>query len=210
MSADEVIDVLTASGKPLGRASRREVHAEGRWHQTFHCLVVRSSSPATVVLQRRHRAATAFPGLLDLSATGHLLSGESPTDGVREIDEELGIEVDRDELVPLGVRLLADDNGEGQNRERVHVFLLSDDRPIDRFAPDPNEVEGLVEVRADELLSVLAGLRATVPGLQWRPGQPVEKIEILTDDLIQPIDGYWAVMLVMAERFVAGQLPLAV
>jgi hypothetical protein len=30
------------------------------------------------------------------------------------------------------------------------------------------------------------------------------------DDLVPPMDGYWTVVTVMAERFVAGETPLAI
>jgi len=211
---DEPLDIVTATGAHVRSAGRREVHDGGHWHQVFHCLVVRSAPPARVVLQRRHRAKVAFPGLLDLSATGHLTAGERPVDGVRELNEELGIQVTPADLVPIGVRLLADDDGgEGHNRERVHLFFVTDDRPLDHYDPDPDEVESLVEVGAGDLLRLFDHQPHPAPSVEaceWQPGSPPVQVTIDRSDLVAPVDGYWIVLLVMAERFVASEGPLAI
>ncbi len=223
--ADELLDVVEATGAPLGRAGREEVHRRGLWHEVFHCLVVRPDPPARVVLQRRRRAARAFPGQLDLTVTGHLAAGEQPLDGRREISEELGIEVRPEQLVPLGVRLLADDAGEGRNRERAHAYLLPDDRPLTAYPLDPSEVEGLVELTVADLLRLLAGAAAAADGpvaggdaavtvpcreISAAPGSVPVETTCRPDDLVLPLDGYWTVVAVMAERLVAGHRPLAV
>ncbi len=206
----ELLSVVSPTGIPLGRGARRDVHRDGLWHAVFHCLIVRPGEPARVVLQRRDRSKPTFPGLLDLSATGHLHDGEGPSDGVREIREELGIEVDPDDLVPVGVRLLADDTPEGRNRERVHLFFLSDDRPLPAFTPGPSEVESLVEAPVDGLLALAGGQAGPIEGQEWRPGGPIEPVELRASDLVDAIDGYWTVVLVMAQRFASGQHPIAV
>jgi isopentenyldiphosphate isomerase len=207
---DEELDVVEPDGTPVGRRSRREVHERGLWHQVFHCLVVRTGTPARVVLQQRHHGVRSFPGKLDLSATGHLAAGESPLEGLRELTEELGVEVDPDRLVPLGTRLLVDDGGEGRNRERVHVYLLSDDRPLDAFHPDPHDVAALVEVTTDDLLAILADPAASVPARRWVPGAPPEPVAVAGVDLVPAVDGYWTVLAVMADRHVRGQRPVAI
>ncbi len=206
----EMIDIVSPTGAYEDTASREQVHADGQWHQVFHCLIIRPEAPARVVLQLRHQQARAFPGLLDLSAAGHLLAGESPLDGIRELEEEVGIQVDQDLLVPLGVRLLADDAGEGTNRELAHVFFLSDDRPLDQFNPDPDEVMGLAETSASGLLALLADDVEHLDAHQYVPGGEIEPITIVKSDLVKPIGGYWTVLLVMAERFANGQRPVAI
>ena len=91
-SIGEVLDVLSDDGTVIGTASRREVHRNGLWHRTFHALVVRPGPPARVVLQRR-AATSFFAGRLDLTASGHLAAGEQPIDGIRELEEEVGLSV---------------------------------------------------------------------------------------------------------------------
>lgn len=212
----EQLDIVSATGDYLRTADRPEVHNGGHWHEVFHCVVVRSGAPARVLLQRRHRSKAAFPGLLDLSATGHLAAGETPAEGVRELNEELGTTTTSDELTYIGVRLLADDEGEGQNRERVHLYFMADDRPIDAFAPDPTEVQSLVEVEVPALLAAISQVRNgeeadhAVPAVEWQPGLAPLATTIGAEELIKPADGYWTVVLVMAERFVRGDQPVAI
>ena len=210
MPPEEELDVVEPDGTWIGRRTRREVHEQGLWHQVFHCLVVRTGLPARVVLQQRHRSVRSFAGKLDLSATGHLSAGETPREGLRELTEELGVQVDPSRLVPLGARLLVDDGGEGRNRERVHVHLLADDRPLDAFAPDPQDVEALVELTVHDLLAVVADTSARVTATRWAPGAPPHEVRVSTDDLVPAVDGYWTVLAVMADRFARGERPLAI
>lgn len=229
----EQLDIVTPTGHYLRTADRREVHDDGHWHQVFHCLVIRPGAPARIVLQRRHQSKAAFPGLLDLSATGHLSAGETPEEGIRELNEELGIDAEPEDLVPVGVRLLVDDEGEGLNRERVHLYFMTDDRPLDQYAPEPTEVESLVEVAAADLLELTGRFGAhesdevnagdepesvsksgpgldSIAGVEWRPGTEPFETRIVASDLIKPVDGYWAVILVMADRFAAGHSPIGI
>ena len=206
----ELLSVVSPTGVPLGSGPRGEVHRDGHWHAVFHCLIVRPGLPARVVLQRRDRSKPKFPGLLDLSATGHLQAGEGPSDGVRELREELGVDIDPEALHPLGVRLLADDTAEGRNRERVHLFFLSDDRPLEAYRPGPGEVESLVEAPVAGLLALAGGQPDPIEAIEWKPGSSPRSVAIRGTDLVDPIDGYWTVALVMAERFAADQFPIGI
>lgn len=207
---DELLDVLDATGRRLGVECRSVVHRDGLWHGVFHCLMVRSGLPVTVVLQRRRLQAKAFAGRLDLSVTGHLVAGEVPVDGVRELREELGLDVSPDRLVGLGTRLLADDSGEGRNLERAHVFLLVEDRRLADFRLDPDEVGGLVEIAVADLLNLLHVPDASVTCAMVGADGLVGEIVCTCDDLVPMIDGYWTVLALMADRLVRGESPLAV
>ncbi|MEM7337449.1 MAG: NUDIX domain-containing protein [Actinomycetota bacterium] len=206
----EWLDIVDPStGAVTGRASRADVHRDGLWHQVFHCMVLRPSV-GTVVLQRRSSTKAAFPDKLDLSATGHLESGETPVDGVREMREELGIDIAPDALVPIGQRLLADDNGEGRNRELVHLYFVADDRPLDDYAPDPSEVSALVEIRAVDLVGLLGDEIETASVTEWSPAAGPTPAEMTRTDLVVDTGQYWPIVAVMCERFLVGARPLAI
>jgi len=211
----EMLDVVSPTGAVLGAASRQRVHADGLWHQVFHCLVVRSGRPERVILQRRRSDAKGFASLVDLSATGHLASGESPRDGVRELGEELGIYVRGDELVSAGTRLLADDDGEGMNRELVNLFFLTDDRPLAAFALDTDEVGGILEAEIDDLLSLIAAynrgdVTCRVPTIERAVDGDPAPGSIGPADLVPPTSGYWTVALLAAQRFARNESPWAI
>ena len=209
-STDELLDVVEPGGSYIATLPRSTVHAEGLWHQVFHCLIVRSSPPARVLLQRRKSSARAFPHLLDISVAGHLSASEAPIDGVREIDEEIGLTIDPARLVSLGRRLLVDDGGEGLNREIAHVYLLVDDTPLSDLHLDPDEVDGFAEMEVADLAALLtvSGQSVTVPEVDARG--TCHDVVCTVDDLVPGIDAYWHVLTVMAERFVAGVEPLGI
>jgi isopentenyldiphosphate isomerase len=207
----EMLSVVSPTGDHSEPAGRLEVHQQGLWHEVFHCLIVRSAPPARVVLQRRRAKARSFAGLLDLTVTGHLQAGETPLDGVREMREELGIIVAPSELVSLGRRLLADDSGEGHNRELAHVFLLADDRPLTEYPLNADEVGGVVEMSVEDLLALSTPGSTHVAECDFvAVDGAASRIECTVDDLVPSIDGYWTVIAVMAERFAQGRRPLAI
>ncbi|MDY7104366.1 MAG: NUDIX domain-containing protein [Actinomycetota bacterium] len=210
MSGPEMLDVVDpATGRVVATRTRAEVHARGDWHRVFHCLVVRPGA-GSVVLQRRSRTKSAFAGLLDLSVTGHLSAGEEPLDGVREYAEELGVAVDPASLVPLGTRLLADDAGEGRNREMVHVYLSPDDRALDTYRPAPGEVDELVEVTVDGLDHLLEHPDRTADATAWAPGDAIRPVRIDRSDLVDGASGYWVLLAAMARRHLDGGGRLAI
>jgi 8-oxo-dGTP pyrophosphatase MutT (NUDIX family) len=201
---DELLDAFDDDMQPLGPRSRDEVHRDGLWHAVFHCVAVRTRPPARLLLQRRPSNARSFPGLLDLTSTGHLLSGERPADGVRELREEVGLVVTPDQLVSLGQRRMVDDAGEGgRNREIVHAFLLPCDDPLESFALAGGDVDGLVEITVDGLRAVARGGRADAVEVDLEG--VLRPIVVGTADLVPAIDDSWNVMATVAERFVDGQ-----
>jgi isopentenyldiphosphate isomerase len=217
----ELIDVFDELGRHQGVRDRATAHAEGWWHQVFHLLVVaRRDGGPVAVLQRRASAKVAFPDLLDLSATGHLAAGELPADGVRELREELGIELAPDALRPLGVRRIVDDTPEGLNREFCHVFLAFDDRPLDAYRPDPTEVSAVVQVAIGDARSLFAGAVEQIEAVEHRVGGEAEVIVVRREHFvpegmlgdIAPGSGYgyWLTLLTMAERLSAGDTRLAI
>ena len=210
-SRTELLDVLSDDGTVIGTASRHDVHVNGLWHRTFHGLVVRRGLPARVIFQRRAETS-AFAGLLDFTASGHLAAGEQPTDGVRELEEEVGLVATVDDLTPVGVHRIVDHRDGITNREQVHVFFIESDRPLDRFRPDPGEVSSLVEVGVDPLLSLIdsASPVSEVSAIEWSPGSPVLDVAIGYEDLMPGYENYLIKTMIMAERFAAGRSPIAI
>lgn len=207
---EELLDVIDpGSGVVVEARPRSQVHQLGLWHQVFHCLIVRPTAQS-VVLQRRSPQKKAFPDKLDLTATGHLSAGETPLDGVRELREEMGVAFEAERLVPIGQRLLADDGGEGLNREVVHLFFLADDRPISDYAPAEDEVSGLVEISAADFVSLLADRALTIPAQAWSRRSGLTTSTMVRSDLVAETSGYWRVVAVMAQRFLNGEEPLAI
>ncbi len=205
----EYLNAFEPNGQLIGPRPRAEVHRQGLWHEVFHCLIVRPGAPPTVLLQRRRLAASHFPGKLDLSATGHIEANETVLDGVREIEEEIGLVVDPTRLTALGRRLMVDDSGGTLNREIVHVFLLEDHTPLSHFDLNDRDVAGLIELTLTDLHSLVFH-GTSVRGRELDLRGAIADTSIAAVDLVPSIDGYWKVVAVMAQRFVDGETDLAI
>ena len=93
---DELLDLYSASGTPLGRAKPRSaVHRDGDWHKTFHCWMCYrgEAGQEMLILQKRSPHVETWPNRFDITAAGHYRTGEDLSGGVREIAEELGVSV---------------------------------------------------------------------------------------------------------------------
>ena len=157
MASHERLDIFDPDQTWVGTATRAEAHARGLWHQTFHCWVIEPQTKR-ILLQLRHRDKDTFPGKLDVSSAGHLLAGESVRDGVRELEEELGLAVRFEELNYCGTvpqeSIIAKDL---IDREFNHVFLHASSQPLDAYQFQEEEISGLYYIGLDDFRQLTAG-----------------------------------------------------
>ena len=195
---EELLDAYDDDGNHIGVFSRAEVHERGLWHRVFHVLVVADREGVdTAILQRRSLAKAAFPGLLDLSAAGHIMAGETPEEGLREMHEELGIDTSFDQLLPLGQFEICDedDAAEGNNREVAHCFVVRDDRALTNYRPDLEEVDGLAEVPLDKLIELFADPANTAPCREVSQDGSDTTTDITVSALVPDVNDYWPTVL---------------
>jgi isopentenyldiphosphate isomerase len=150
---DELLDILDEFGRATGEvAPKSEAHRLGLWHRCFHCWICGSDSEGFyLLLQRRAATKDTWPGYLDITAAGHLAAGERTLDGLREVEEELGLRVEPERPVPLGTRKVDQEIPEGRDREFHEVFLLLDDTPPERLRLQKEEVEAVFRVYLDDV-----------------------------------------------------------
>ena len=99
---EEYFDVLSAKGEFTGKTELREIcHKEGLWHKAVALFVVNSKNQ--VLLQKRSSNKKLWPNLWDMTAGGHVLAGEFGFQAIiREIKEEIGIDVAKDDILFIG------------------------------------------------------------------------------------------------------------
>jgi isopentenyldiphosphate isomerase len=150
---DELLDILDESGRPPGEVvAKSEAHRLGLWHRCFHCWICGSDSEGPyLLLQRRAAAKDTWPGYLNITVAGHLSAGEETLDGLREVEEELGLRVNPGRLVPLGTRKVVQQIPAGCDREFHEVFLLVDDTPPERLRLQKEEVEAVFRLNLDDV-----------------------------------------------------------
>jgi isopentenyldiphosphate isomerase len=92
-------DVYRDRPEPTGEEmTRGETHKLKMWHRSVHVWLV-DPALGLVALQKRSPNKDTFPGRWDISAAGHIESGdESRPTAVRELAEELGVVCDGEEL----------------------------------------------------------------------------------------------------------------
>ncbi|WBB76683.1 NUDIX domain-containing protein [Micromonospora sp. WMMD1128] len=213
----ERIDIYNANLEPRGSMERIQAHHQGEWHRTFHCWIVSGDDGGALLLQKRSDTMRNFPGLLDVSAAGHLEAGEPVMAGLREVAEELGLTVEPERLHHLGERVEVADQSNGQrNREYQSVFLYRCDRPLGVYRPAADEVAALV------WLPVAAGMELfteKVDDLVLRGhtfersgGQRWEEftLPVTRDSFLPRIQRYYLTALIMAERLLSNAGPLAI
>jgi isopentenyldiphosphate isomerase len=168
----EYLDVYDASLRHIGVVERQEAHLKGYWHKTFHCWVLcERSDGLTLVLQRRNRTKDTFPDKLDVSCAGHLLAGEGPEDGVRELAEELGIIVPFSELRFVGAYKEEFRSGDLFDCEIAQVYLYCTNLSLCAFQPGLSEVSGLYEVSVTEMQRLIIGEIQEVDGWGFVEGK---------------------------------------
>ncbi len=130
--SEELLDVVDADDRVVGRATRGEIHARGLMHRAVHVLVFNRAGD--LFLQRRSLAKDENPGLWDSSAAGHVDSGEEYVDCARrEIGEELGIDagIELEALFRLPASAVT-------GFEHCAVFRVVHDGPL---RLDPDEID---------------------------------------------------------------------
>jgi 16S rRNA (adenine1518-N6/adenine1519-N6)-dimethyltransferase len=94
----EKFDVVDERDRVLRQASRHEVHKNGWRHRAVHIFVFNRAGE--LFLQKRSRWKDVHPSRWDSSAAGHVNAGDDYEEtALREVHEEMGVEVARVELV---------------------------------------------------------------------------------------------------------------
>lgn len=197
---EEILDVYDDQDRWIGTAAREEAHAKGYWHRTFHCWLARAGKDgeAMVLFQQRSAGKDTNPGCFDITVAGHLVAGETPKDAVREIEEEIGLAVGFEQLTYL-VTIKEDSEGiyHGKrliDREISDVFGYIADWELTQFRLQEEEVAGVYEAPARELIALMEGTIAEIraQGVATRGGQLSRSEAIVTSAAFVPRDmGYY-------------------
>ena len=166
----ELFDVVRADGTPTGRTKRRdEVHRDGDWHRSIHVWIVGLDAVGREVItfQRRGRHKDTQPLLLDATVGGHYRAGERMSQTLRECEEEIGRVVRERELIPAGMRYGVSEIDSIRDREIQDVFLVRDDRPLTALRPNPDELDALVRLEIEQVVSLFANGVSSVEGRRF-------------------------------------------
>ena len=95
---EEMLDVLDENGVKTGEVlTRKELHKRGLWHKLIVIAIVDENN--RILMQQRSLTKDTNPGKWDISVAGHVSANQTPIESsIREINEELGIEIEDEDL----------------------------------------------------------------------------------------------------------------
>ncbi|MFS0639258.1 NUDIX domain-containing protein, partial [Mesobacillus foraminis] len=141
---NEQLKIFDEYRNQMGVATREEVHRLGYWHEAFHCwFISKEQGIDYIYLQLRSKNKKDYPNLLDITAAGHLLANETVQDGIREIKEEIGVDISFHELIPLGIIDYSVKRDDFIDKETANVFLYKSQKSFDDFTLQEEEVAGI-------------------------------------------------------------------
>lgn len=149
---EEWIDILDQWGQPTGKTClKAEAHKRGLWHPCVHIWIYNAQKE--VLLQQRVETKEAFPGYWDVSVAGHIETGEdSRIAGLRELSEELGVDVKPDQLEKIGS--FSSEFVHNHNfidREFHDVYLFKMQKKNFKFKLQREEVSAVTWIRVQAL-----------------------------------------------------------
>lgn len=183
----EIIDIIDESGSPTGQVVERETaHRQGILHRTSHVWLLRKKDGKTeVLLQKRSKIKDSNPGCYDISSAGHIPAGvDFIPSALRELEEELGIQVNAEELIYCGQRRIFYENSfYGRpfvDNQVSNIYCLWKDVEPERMILQKEEVEAVCWLGLEECKRLVEteGFKHCIymeelDMLPWEP--PIEK-----------------------------------
>ena len=141
---DELIDILTSTGAFTGKTClKSEAHLKGLFHQTVHVWFYTDTKK--ILLQKRASVKKVFPNHWDVSVAGHISAGERiEKAAIREVKEEIGIDIKESDLQKIGFRKdeIVHSNGILDN-EFKHIYVCKLKIEVDQLKMQSEEIDDL-------------------------------------------------------------------
>ncbi|WBL17388.1 NUDIX hydrolase [Sutcliffiella sp. NC1] len=193
---NELLKIFDKTYKEIGVATRQHVHAVGHWHETFHCWIVgKEKEEYYIYFQLRSSLKDMYPNLLDITAAGHILANEHMKDGIREVKEEIGLELNYNNLTKLGVIPYSVKKGNIIDNEFANVFLVVGEYTFDDFALQLEEVVGLVKVPFQQFYDYSFHRIHSINVTGFKIGENGEKLnideEVSIDKIVPHVPAYY-------------------
>jgi isopentenyl-diphosphate delta-isomerase len=125
---DELWQLYDEQGRPLAGkgATKKETFSKGLLHAAAHVWIWRlTATGPEVLLQKRAANKTTWPNCYDISAAGHIDLDEAPlAAGLRESQEEIGLDIAPEQLQLFSVQRAHLRAGESVENEFQWLYLL--------------------------------------------------------------------------------------
>ncbi len=173
-------------------------------------MVAPTGAEPAIVLQQRTPAKETWGGLWDVSVGGHYRAGEGLIGGLREIAEELGLEVTERDLIHVGWRREQAFYPNGLiEREIQDIYFLLRAVDLGALAPDPDEVVAVALVPARSLARLAAGRLAQLDARGGPVGAggrvTAGTVHLTTEGLVPRSGDYYRKVSQLARTLASGK-----
>ena len=178
----EYLDIYDEYMNKIGQENRDLVHQKGLWHKTVHCWIY--DSDRNIYFQIR-----ADSGKLYTTASGHVLAGETVRNAFqREIHEEIGLDMDVINAIPLEIVFWRQDKPQKNWHDRAfaHVYMNKLAAGFTNFSFQEAEVAGLVRINAKDCLDLLTDKKVSVDATKITIDKTIDVNITKNDFLVAP------------------------
>lgn len=158
VNKQEYIDIYDENENHLGYCEKAEAHKLGYWHRVFGCLIFNSKTNKVFMQLKNpnHNKIHKKP-LLEITVGGHLITGETPIDGIREIKEETGLNIDSKDLRFIEYRRCNKTiKSDYKIKEFQYYYSVDIDKNVTDFKNfDKNEVLNFIEIDKNDLIKLI-------------------------------------------------------
>ncbi|MCI8545166.1 MAG: NUDIX domain-containing protein [Bacilli bacterium] len=179
----EYIDIYDEKERYLGYSEKKKAHELGLFHKVIGCLILSKEKIYFQLKNPKHNGVHEKE-YLEITAGGHLMSGETLKGGVREIEEETGLNVLFEDLTFLEKRICDKRIKEDYIIKEFQYFYYLD---IHHFSLlnfknyDKEEIVSFVELKINDVIHLLNGKRKRIKGKKIKEEKEVEMIVTLDD-----------------------------
>ena len=203
----EQIDIYNDNHEFIGVCDKNLAHKLGMWHEVFTCQFINLKKKTAIFQIKNHNHNNIHDkDLIEITVGGHYKSGEKISDGVREIKEESGLEVDFNELKYLGVRQVSTTvNPNYIVREFQHIYFYFTDKDAFELTSVDDEVTEFIEFDIDELIELLLQKREFIFGKTMNKNR-----KITLDNFVESYlknDKLYLRLLIAAKRYINKEDP---
>lgn len=151
----EFIDILNSDGSFSGsKASRKDIHDKGFWHAEIRVWIVNENN--NILVQRRSFDKDVNPGMLSVSAGGHIDAGETPLVGaIRETEEEVGITFSKKDFILLDTVKLPESLPGWINNAFYYIYLVQTRNRISDFSVQKSEVAEIKYMSLEDIEKII-------------------------------------------------------
>lgn len=152
---EEKFDILNEYGEFTDIIkTRKEVHEKGLWHRAVVLFIINDKNE--VLLQKRSATKKMWPNLWDITAGGHVLSGEFGYQAlIREAKEEINLDLTKEELTFIGSTISKNNNNGLIDNHFNEFYIVRKNIDIKNLTIDKEEVSDLKWISKEELLRKL-------------------------------------------------------